>query len=130
MLLKKATTNEKIALTLTEKTTISNAFYLFELESDQTKDKYYFIGDETLNTSRINLFTITEGVDDPLNSSIILGYVGFYSYKIYAQTSSTNLDPTLSDETVQTGKCKLIDDELPRFVSHEITTNFKVHEPQ
>jgi hypothetical protein len=130
MLLKKATTNEKIALTLTEKTTISNAYYLFELEADQTKDLYYFIGNETLNTSRINLFTITEGVDDPLNSSIILGNVGFYSYKIYAQTSSTNLDPTLADETVQTGKCKLLDDELPRFVSHEITTNFKVHEPQ
>ena len=130
MLLKKATTNEKIALTLTEKTTISNAFYLFQLESDQTKDLYYFIGDETLNSNRINLFTITEGVDDPLNSSIILGNVGFYSYTIYAQTSNTNLDPLLSDEVVETGKCRLIDDELPRFIQHEIATNFKVHEPE
>tara|TARA_R110000782_G_scaffold84289_3_gene164485 strand:+ start:1297 stop:1689 length:393 start_codon:yes stop_codon:yes gene_type:complete len=130
MLLKKATVNEKTALTLTEKTTIVNAVYLFELESDQTKDLYYFIGDETLNTSRINLFTITEGVDDPLNSSIILGPVGFYSYTVYAQTSTTNLDPLLADETVESGKCKYIDDETPRFIQHQIATNFKVHEPQ
>ena len=117
-------------MTLSEKTTISNAYYLFAFESDQTKETYYVIGSETLNSKRINLFTIIEGADDPVNGSLILGNTGFYHYTIYAQTSSTNLDPSLADETVEIGKMKLLDDETPRFIAHEITTEFRVHEPQ
>jgi len=130
IVLQRATTNEKIALTLTEKTTISNAYYLFVFESDQTKQSYYVIGNQTLNSTRINLFTITEGVSDPVNGSLILGHDGFYKYTVYAQTSSTNLNPDLADEEVEVGKMKLISDYVPRFIQHEILTQYRVHEPQ
>jgi len=131
--LKKGTVNQNIALTLTEKTTISNPTYLFEFESDQTKLKYYVISTDTsVAKQRINIFSIEEGIDNPTNGQLILGPVGFYQYKIYAQTSTTNLDPDLSDEMVEQGKMKLIesDDITTGFVQHEIDVTYRVHEVQ
>jgi len=34
---------------------------------------------------------------------------GFYHYKVYAQTSPTNLDPDLANEVVELGKMKIAD---------------------
>ena len=109
---------------------MSSPTYLFEFESDQTFNKYYVIGTQTGTASggRV-IFTIEEGVDDPTNGQVILGNVGFYSYNIYAQSSTTNLDPTLADEKITDGKMKLIDDEASRYVQHEPTISYVVHEP-
>ncbi len=129
--LQKGVVNPNIALTLTEKTTISNPTYLFEFISDQTKLKYYVISSDTsVSKNRINIFSIEEGVNDPTNGKLILGNVGFYQYVIYAQSSTTNLDPDLADEIVERGKMKLIDDEASGFVQHEIEVTYRVHEVQ
>jgi len=130
ILIKKATVNDKIALSLAENTTISSPFYLFEFEADQLRTKFYVIGTQTVATSRADIFTIEEGVDDPVNGQLILGNVGFYTYNIYAQSSSTNLDPTLSDEKVETnGKMKFIDGETSQYIQHDPTVTFVAHEP-
>jgi hypothetical protein len=86
-----------VALTLTEKTTISSAKYLFEFISVSTQQKYYCIAaDTSLYTDRYNLFTITVQVGAP---NALLGQLQLvlgdeYLYNIYEQASTTNLDPT------------------------------------
>jgi len=133
--LQKATTNDNVGLTLAEDTTITNPVYLFEWQNDQTKVKYYAICQDVSIAGpardRSNLFDITLGVDDPLNSSLILGNVGRYHYFIYEQTSTTNLDPALSDNTtpISRGTCNVFDDEVSQYNAHQITITYTAHVP-
>lgn len=122
----KGVINEGIALTLNEFVTLSNPNFLFEFKNDMTNDKYYFISpDLSAYKDRYNLFNITEGINDPLNGSIVLGEEGFYKYKIYEQ-EGTSLDPD-GLNVVEVGKMKLIG-EGQEFNRNEIDTTFKVYE--
>jgi hypothetical protein len=76
-------------LTLTEVTTISNPYYLFEFEDefDTTADPIYWQGTDSSSwPSRYNLFTI----DDPTDVDFIKGQ---YRYKVYESPTPT-VDPT------------------------------------
>lgn len=76
--------NNIACLTLSEKTTIENAYYLFELINDQTKEVLRVVLTDTSgNKERINLF----------NLSFTLNKKGFYKYNVYEQASSTNVIP-------------------------------------
>jgi len=91
-------------LTLTEKTTISNAYYLFSFTNVTTNlVKNFLATDNSCATSRFNLFTITEG------TTVTLSDAGQWYYTIYAQTSAVNTDPSLADEVVEVGMVKVID---------------------
>ena len=130
MQLKKNQVNSNITLTLAEKTTIVNPVYLFRFESDQTKVSYYCICQDLATTSqkvRYNLFDITEGVDDPLNSSLILGLSGRYHLYIYEQSSTTNLDPTGLD-IVERGIMTLKGGQASPYQSYESDVTYKVYE--
>lgn len=130
MQLKKNQVNNNIALTLKEKTTIDNPVYLFRFESDQTKVSYYCICQDLATTAqkdRYNLFDITEGINDPLNSKLILGLQGRYHYYIYEQVSTTNLDPTGLD-IVERGIMTLKGDQVSPYRSYEIEVQYKVYE--
>jgi hypothetical protein len=84
-----------ICPTLYEKTTLDPVYYLFEFENDQTKVKYYCIPTE-LSTEllRYNEFDIEDKTNPvALNGEVDLP-IGTYTYKVYEQSSSTNLDPT------------------------------------
>ncbi len=135
MNLQKAQINNNISLTLSEDTTLSNPIYLFEWQNDQTKVKYYAICQDVsiagAARERSNLFNITLGVDDPLNSSLIVGNTGRYHYFVYEQTSTTNLDPTLSDvtEPISRGTCNIFDTEPSQYNAHQITITYTAHEP-
>ena len=107
----KGTTNN-VALTLTEKCTLTSPYYLFVFQSDETRDLYKFIAADTSTyPKRYNLFAIveTDSSPDPLAGEIELPLVGFYKYKVYEQTSSTNLDPALATGIVEVGKVQVID---------------------
>ena len=126
---KNATTN--IITTLWELTTLEVPYYLFEFESDQTKKKYYTVmTDLSTNKTRYNEFNFIEGSFDsdqfdPPPGTLTLGSAGFYKYKVYEQSSSSNLDPTGLNE-VEQGKMKLIDSTYqPSFNQHTVspTTN-------
>ena len=107
----KGTTNN-VALTLTEKCTLTSPYYLFVFQSDETRNLYKFIAaDTSTHPDRYNLFAIveTDSSPDPLDGEIELPIVGFYKYKIYEQTSSTNLDPALATGIVEVGKVQVID---------------------
>ena len=84
----------EIALTLTEKGTA--AYYLFKFQSDNTEAVEYCIAtDSSLYPERFNKFTITEQTSpDNLNAEVELPTEGQWRYFVYANSSSTNLDPT------------------------------------
>ncbi len=107
---KNATNN--IALTLTEKCTLTSPDYLFVFQSDETRDSYEFIAADTSTyTDRYNLFAIieTNSTPDPLAGEVELPLVGFYTYTIYEQNSSTNLNPANATGIVEVGKVQVID---------------------
>jgi hypothetical protein len=131
MQLKKNQVNSDIVLTLKEKTTITDPVYLFGFESDQTKVSYYCICQDLATTAqkkRYNLFDITEGINDPLNSKLILGLQGRYHFYIYEQaTGSTNLDPT-GLTIVERGIMTLKGDQVSNYKSYETDVTYKVYE--
>lgn len=87
-------------LTLTEKTTISNPTYLFNIHNRVTDTITNFIlVDVSTHKERYNKFYI--------NETSINADTGEYEYKVFAQTSSTNVDPNLSTELVEQGILKV-----------------------
>jgi len=99
-----------IVLTLTEKCTLTNPFFLFRFINDESKVSYTFVAQDTsIHTDRYNRFTITETSTPTLTASeVALPLPGFYHYEIYEQTSSTNLNYTLATGIVELGKVKVI----------------------
>ena len=124
-----------VYLTLTEKTTIDSPTYLFILNSDNQNVDYAFIATDTATDAqkaRYNKFTITEGVDDPLNGSIDLGPTGTYHLTVYEQASTTNLDKTLAGNIVERIECLVIpSDELAtiqsKFIYNTIDIQYSVN---
>jgi hypothetical protein len=98
-----------VALTLTEKSTLTNPEYLFVFQNDESRVNYIFIAqDVSVWPSRYNKFEIEEtSSEDVLNGKIEL-VEGFYKYTIYEQASATNLDPDLATGIVEVGKVQVI----------------------
>jgi hypothetical protein len=65
--------------------------YLFEIE--QTNVKKYFIANVGADNERYTEVRIVTNADAPTSGSILLTSTGMYTYTIYGQSSSTNLDP-------------------------------------
>ena len=104
-----------VALTLSEKSTLTNPTYLFEFKNSQTNISIYFIStDYSTAKNWYNKFDIieTDGASNLLNSTINLSLEGQYSYVIREQESTTNLDPLLSGSIVETGKVNLVGEHL------------------
>ena len=96
----KAETKDWI-LTLTEKVTISPAYFLFSFThrlTNTTTNK--ILTDSSSYTERYNKFSVTEGTTFTLDA-------GEYLYKVYAQTSPLNTDPALANELVEEGLLKV-----------------------
>lgn len=87
-------------LRLNDNVTIQNPIYLFEMQSVQSKQKFYFTAQDTSTTTRYNQFTIyesnsaTQSLALTASTPIIrLSYGGIYNYRVY-QTNSYDLQPT------------------------------------
>jgi hypothetical protein len=107
-------------LTLTEKTTISNPYYLFSLKHRLTAVEYNFLLTDTSSyKERYNQFAITEGATVTLDA-------GEYLYRIYAQTSSVNTNPELANELVEEGLVK-VDFDVTR-TQYTVELNEKIYE--
>jgi hypothetical protein len=65
--------------------------------------KNFILTDVSTQTERYNKFLFDEGATDAKTLE-----VGEHEYRIYAQISSNNLNPTLADELVETGILKVI----------------------
>ena len=91
-------------VTLTEKVTIANPYFLFSMKCRQTDAvKNFILTDVSTQKERYNKFLFDEGVTDAKTLE-----VGEHEYRIYAQISSNNLNPSLADELVETGILKVI----------------------
>ena len=75
--------------------------------------------DISTHTERYNQFAVVEGTTFTLDA-------GEFEYVIYAQTSSTNLTPSLADEEVESGVLK-VNFDVDR-TSYEVTLTEKIYE--
>ena len=109
-------------MTVTELTTVSPVHYLFEFEHEQSFLKYYCIlVNITTGIERFDEFQLEDGVD------VTFDYDGYYTYRIYQQTSDTNLDPDLSDGLVEEGRAHVYVNDSPSNEYNENIT-FTIYE--
>jgi len=111
MIIKKNTVNTCI-FSLSEKTTLTPVYYLFEFTCVQDGSITLFLAtDISTNKPSYNEFLIEETTSvDLLNSKINLPLIGSYTYKVYEQSSSTNLVVANSAAEVENGKIDVIED--------------------
>lgn len=125
ILINKNSTNNRI-LTLAEKTTLTNVVYLFKVTNDQSGVVKCFIADDiSPNPVRYNEFNFIENTtEDLLNGTFELELTGFYTYNVYEQSSTTNLDPTLATNLVESGKLEVPDNtaELTQYNGNQTET--------
>ena len=107
-------------VTLTEKVTIANPYFLFAFTHRVTNElTTVILTDISTQKERYNKFAVIEGTTFDLDA-------GEFEYVIYAQTSSTNLAPSLADEEVESGVLK-VEFDVTR-TSYEVTLNEKIYE--
>jgi hypothetical protein len=98
-------TSSEIVLTLTEKQTLTTPNYLFWFKSRGTNQEVKFVvlnaADTSLFKDRFNEFTI------PVNTNFGSSPEGDWEYKIYEQTSTTNLNPALATTLLEVGIMRL-----------------------
>lgn len=119
-----------VVVTLTELVTLPSPIFLFEFKNDQDNSLHYFIAaDISSYIERYNKFSIEEKVlPNPLMGEVELSLTGFYSYRIFEQISSTNLDPLLCDNTtpLEVGKVLVIGTSDTEF-THDYNPTIKVY---
>ena len=121
MLVLEKLTSKSWYLTLTEKVTISNPYFLFVFTNRTTSvETAIILTDISTHTERYNQFDVTEGTTFSLDA-------GEYEYQVYAQTSSTNTDPSLANELVESGVLKVVFTPTAAGV-YEVTLNEKIYE--
>jgi hypothetical protein len=107
-------------VTLTEKVTIANPYFLFAFTHRVTNQlTTVLLTDISTQTERYNKFAVIEGTTFNLDA-------GEFEYVIYAQTSSTNLIPASANEEVESGVLK-VEFDVTR-TSYEVTLNEKIYE--
>jgi len=117
--------SNSVPVTLTEKTTLASPYYLVVFNNLATNELVYAIcPDTSTQTTRYNLLTIIESnTSIPLSGQVKL-IEGTYQYKIYEQTSSSNLDPSLSTSLVETGLLKSTTTATSSFIDNTYTEEF------
>ena len=125
ILINKNTTN-KVILTLSEKTTLTNAKYLFEITNDMSNAvKCFIASDISTNKVRYNEFDFIENVtENLLNGTFSLLLSGFYKYNVYEQVSTTNLNPLLALNLIDKGKLNVVSQlsDYPVYTGNENNT--------
>ena len=84
--------------------------YLLELTNEATEEKHYAVPVLSYDNERYTQFDLPTNSD--ILNAVLITESGLYTYKIWGQNSSTNLDPT--DASVvgicEVGSCKVSDE--------------------
>lgn len=124
LLFTEGNTTQRFVITIEEKTTLVDQYYLFVFEHITTKSQVKFIkspaDDVSHNTDRYNEFEID------VNALFSGQAVGQFIYRIYQQESATNTDETGLTE-VENGKMLLQKAEDFEYTEYAGETNFKVY---
>ena len=121
-------TVNSVVVTLNELATLATPYYLFEFIKDDTNEtKIFTASNVSISKSRYDEFNITTttGTEDLLNGVIDLKTKGYYTYNIYEQVSSTNLDLANITSLVEVGKVYMNDVKNPVRKEYEDQTNTK-----
>jgi hypothetical protein len=103
-----------LIVTVTEYQTLTAPYWLLEFTHEQSFESVTCIlPNISTSTSRFDEFVIEDLVD------VTFPYAGFYTYRIYEQTSSTNLDPDLADNLCEEGRAHVYEIDSP---SNEFST--------
>lgn len=104
--------------------------YLMVLKNNATEEEYALILNVLADNERYTSGSLPTDNDDPENGEILLTESGLYTYTIYGQNSSTNLDPT--DASVvgvcEIGACKVSDEAAWTIPSVTIPDNVIYYE--
>jgi hypothetical protein len=97
--------------------------YLLELTNEQTLEKLYAIPTQIAQNDRYTTIEIGTNANTPLSASLLINYPARFSYIIYGQNSSTNLDPTdaVVEGVIQMGYLIVEDITTPRFTEPNLT---------
>jgi len=125
--------NNTVIMTLTEKVTLSSPYFLFEFTSDITNSRVVFLASDLSNyNDRYNQFLITEtsGTTDFTSGTIEMNPTGTWTYRVFEQTSSSNLDTRLVDNKVplEIGIVKVKGTETTYDTNSDIDNTFIVNE--
>lgn len=118
-------TAAELILTLTEFVTIPTPYYLFVFTNVTTKDQVKLvkaeIDDESQYPQRYNKFTI--------NAAVVFAnqLSGEWHYKVYQQSSSTNIDPDATEGVLEYGKLILNRATEFSYTMYEQSQTFKAY---
>ena len=115
-----------VICTLTEKTTISEANYLFVFTSRATNDVVKFVvlntADVSTNPVRWNEFNIV------VNNYFANKQVGWWEYQIFEQASTTNTNVLLAGALIEKGLMYLTDSSQTTYTQYSQDINFKMYD--
>jgi hypothetical protein len=97
--------------------------YLLELTNEQTLEKLYAIPLQIAQNDRYTTIQIGTNANTPTAASLLINYPARFSYVVYGQNSSTNLDPTdaVVEGVIQMGYLIVEDLTTPRFTEPNLT---------
>ncbi len=122
LIINKGTTNQLI-MTLTEKQTLTSPYFLFEFKSDVSMVAVYFLmADISIHTNRYNEFTFIEGTTKTLSPT------GQWTYRVWEQSSSTNLAPSLATTLLETGQIRVVGTADIYYENTNLDNTFYINE--
>lgn len=127
--LNKSTTNP-VVVTLNEKTTIINPYYLWEIIDSDTNLKYYFTGDD-FSTAPYNYnlfsFSVVDGATQGLTQGIVPAPVGKYIYNVYETPIQYDLNIQNTVGKVEIGILNILGDVpiIKTFTASDSIKTFK-----
>ena len=98
--------NNKIGLTLKEKQTLTLSDFVIKFTNDITgRTNTCALTDISSYPTRVNVFYVEEGTNDPINAKVILNEEGQWTYEVHElpQSSPKILDLTQSVAILETG---------------------------
>jgi hypothetical protein len=97
--------------------------YLLELTNEQTLEKLYAIPIQIAQNDRYTTIQIGTNANTPTAASLLINYPARFSYVVYGQNSSTNLNPTdaVVEGIIQMGYLIVEDLTTPRFTEPNLT---------
>lgn len=123
-------TTSILTVTVSEKQTLTSPYWLWELKyRGDNSFKYFIAPDSSSFPSRYNLFTVTESSIESLTSGVVyLPNEGEYEYRIYEQSSSTNLNPVNATTLCEIGMLTVISTQSAP-VSYQPNPTISVYNP-
>lgn len=127
-------TNSTIIFTLKEKQTLTSPYFLFELKfrGDGTTTKTFIASDTSTYSDRYNQFLVTEvnaGSEILTSGTVNLQTVGEWHYRIFEQTSSSNLNVANATSELENGIIKVLPGSSSTSYTHQISDNSYTYNP-